>query len=288
MSENNVVNCEYLVDNQLCKSIIENEEGLGVREKGCIEAVKNLCCYRCFHRESCEISCNYLDKSGASQSTGQKTLNTDQEHGRLWQNSIFLEKGEQIVASWRGNREMTAKVVERGSLGRKRIEEAKERKNGFLVLTSQRLLFLKEHGTFGKSYHQVLAIPLLKVGGISIGGMISPFVCIADDLETHTFHIQGIGKNEFEPFRQLVMDQCRKRREEIEAERKRDRVQVVLDFSALKDYMEKGGLVLQKTKCPECGAPMPLPTTGNQTKCDHCGSIVYAQDIFEKVKALIG
>jgi hypothetical protein len=45
---------------------------------------------------------------------------------------------------------------------------------------------------------------------------------------------------------------------------------VVLDFSSLKEYMEKGGLVLQKTKC------------------EYCGSTIYAQDIFEKVKSLIG
>jgi ribosomal protein S27AE len=183
---------------------------------------------------------------------------------------------------------MTEKVVVRGSYGRKRIEDAKERKNGFLVLTNQRLLFLEEHGVFGKSYHQVLAVPLLKVQGISMGGMLVPFVSIADDMETHMFHIAGVGKNDFEPFRQLIMDHCRKRREEIEAEKRKERVQVVLDFSSLKDYMEKGGLVLQKTKCPECGAPIALPATGNQTKCEHCGSIVYAQDIFEKVKSLIG
>ncbi len=205
-----------------------------------------------------------------------------------WESSIFLEKGEKIVTSWRGNREMTEKVVVRGSYGRKRVEDAKERKNGFLVLTNQRLLFLEEHGVFGKSYHQVLTVPLLKVQGISMGGMLVPFVSIADDMETHMFHIAGVGKTDFEPFRQLVMEHCRNRREEIEAEKRKDRVQVVLDFSSLKEYMEKGGLVLQKTKCPECGAPMALPATGNQTKCEHCGSIVYAQDIFEKVKSLIG
>lgn len=205
-----------------------------------------------------------------------------------WESSILLEKGEKIVTSWRGNREMTEKVVVRGSYGRKRIEDAKERKNGFLVLTNQRLLFLEEHGVFGKSYHQVLAVPLLKVQGISMGGMLVPFVSIADDMETHMFHVAGVGKSDFEPFRQLIMDNCRKRREEIEAEKRKERVQVVLDFSSLKDYMEKGGLVLQKTKCPECGAPMALPATGNQTKCEHCGSTVYARDIFEKVKSLIG
>ena len=205
-----------------------------------------------------------------------------------WESSILLEKGEKIVTSWLGNREMTEKVVVRGSYGRKRIESAKERKNGFLVLTTQRLLFLEEHGVFGKSYHQVLAMPLMKIQGISMGGMLMPFVSIADDMETHMFHISGVGKSEFEPFRQSIMDHCRKRRDEIEAEKRKDKVQVLLDFSSLKDYMEKGGLVLQKTKCPECGAPIALPTTGNQMKCEHCGSTVYAQDIFEKVKSLIG
>jgi ribosomal protein S27AE len=73
----------------------------------------------------------------------------------------------------------------------------------------------------------------------------------------------------------------------MEAERKKERVQVVLDFSALKDAMLKGGLTLQKTKCPECGASITLPTTGNQIKCEYCGSTIYAQDIFEKIKSLI-
>jgi ribosomal protein S27AE len=205
-----------------------------------------------------------------------------------WENSIILEKNERIVTSWRGNRELAQKVAVRGSYGSTRMQNVKERKNGFLVLTSQRLLFLEEHGVFGKSYHQVLAIPLMKVGGISIGGSLIPFVSIADDLETHVFHIDGIDKNEFDPFRSLIVDECRKRKDELEAEKRKDRVQVVLDFSYLRNYMEKGGLVLQKTKCPECGGPIALPATGNQTKCEHCGSMVYAQDIFEKVKSLIG
>jgi ribosomal protein S27AE len=204
-----------------------------------------------------------------------------------WEDSIFLEEGEKIVTSWRGDREMTQKVGVSGQYGTT-MQDVKERKNGFLVLTNQRLLFLEEHGVFGKSYHQVLGMQLLKLQSISMGGILIPFVSIADDMGSHIFHIDGVGKNEFESFRQLIMDHCRKRREEIEAEKKKERVQVLLDFSSLKDYMEKGGLILQKTKCPECGAPMALPTTGNQTKCEHCGSVVYAQDIFEKVKSLIG
>ncbi len=79
MSESGTVDCEYLVDNQLCRSIVEDEEGKTAREKGCSQIVKNMCCYLCERRESCETSCSYLDKSGGSQITEQKTLNIEQE-----------------------------------------------------------------------------------------------------------------------------------------------------------------------------------------------------------------
>jgi ribosomal protein S27AE len=195
-----------------------------------------------------------------------------------WENSIILELGERIVASWRGSWDISPPPGEVGTTT----------KNGLLVLTTQRLIFLEERGIFGKSYHKALEILLLKVGGISMGGMFSPFVSIVDDKENHIFHVSRIGKKEFESFRQLIAAQCKERREEIESERKRERVQVVLDFSSLRDYMEKGGLVLQKTKCPECGAPISLPKAGTETQCTHCGSKIYAQDIFEKVRSLIG
>jgi hypothetical protein len=203
-----------------------------------------------------------------------------------WQDSVYFEKGEKIVSWWEGNRETAEKTVIRGQYGR-RVRDVKTRKNGILALTNQRLLFLEAHGIFGKSYHQVLTIPLAKLGGISVGGTLMPFVSIADDVENHIFHIDGIGKNEFPEFRKKIMDCCQKRREELEAEKKKERVQIVVDFSMLKEYMEKGALVLQKTKCPECNAPIPIPTSGNQVVCQHCGSTILAQDIFEKIKSLI-
>lgn len=191
-----------------------------------------------------------------------------------------------MVTSWFGNRETSDRIVVKGQYGR-RTQDVKTRKKGILVLTNQRVLFLEEHGIFGKSYHQILTIPLEKLGGISIGGMVNPFVSIADGQETHVFHVYGIGKNEFPAFRNQIIDCCRKRRDELETEKKKERVQVLIDFSMLKEYMEKGGLVLQKTKCPECNAPIPIPTSGNQIVCQHCGSTILAQDIFEKIKSLI-
>lgn len=200
-----------------------------------------------------------------------------------WRNSLLLEPNEIVVYDWKGNHEVVEKIVEKGSFGRKKITEAKKRVNGILVMTNQKLVFLSEHGLIGKSYHQTLSVPLERIQGISQGGSISHFISITDDEFTHIFHMSV----KFDTFRDAIMKAVTQRRQELEGERKKDRLQILVDFSSLRDYMEKGGMVLQKTKCPECGASIALPTSGNQITCEHCGSSILAQDLFEKIKALI-
>lgn len=68
---------------------------------------------------------------------------------------------------------------------------------------------------------------------------------------------------------------------------RREKLDALVDFAALKDFMTKGGFFLQTVKCPDCGAPIRLPESGNQITCDHCGSTILAQDIVEKIKNLI-
>lgn len=75
----------------------------------------------------------------------------------------------------------------------------------------------------------------------------------------------------------------KERRQELE----RKKLPVLIDFSFLKTFIEKGGIVLTTLKCPHCSAPIKMPKGGTETVCDHCGSTVYAQDIFEKVRKLI-
>jgi len=84
-------------------------------------------------------------------------------------------------------------------------------------------------------------------------------------------------------FQEKILQQIKERRLELE----RQKTSVVIDFSFLKTYIEKGGIVLTTLKCPNCSAPIEMPKGGAETVCDHCGSRVYAQDIFEKVKKLI-
>ncbi len=55
-------------------------------------------------------------------------------------------------------------------------------------------------------------------------------------------------KDEFPEFRKTIIEQCTNWKKELEMERKKDKIQLVLDFSMLKEYMDKGGLILQTNK----------------------------------------
>jgi hypothetical protein len=64
-------------------------------------------------------------------------------------------------------------------------------------------------------------------------------------------------------------------------------IQVVLDFSSLKDIMSKGGLIMSSYKCPNCSGMVDLPEAGKVLICKYCGSPIKPVDIFEKIKSLI-
>lgn len=59
MSTENDVKCEYLAGKS-CKAV-SGGAGETVRQDSCSNELKNLCCYLCDHRKSCEIGCDLLD-----------------------------------------------------------------------------------------------------------------------------------------------------------------------------------------------------------------------------------
>ena len=67
----------------------------------------------------------------------------------------------------------------------------------------------------------------------------------------------------------------------------KEKVQIILDFSALKDVMSKGGIVMTSYKCPECNAKLDIPEAGKVLICKYCGTPIKPVDIFEKIKLLI-
>jgi len=160
---------------------------------------------------------------------------------------------------------------------------------GNLFLTNKRLVFEHESGIFSKRVYVTLDLPLEGITNISVEGMlqrrlvvyakkgfVSSFPVCLD------FSVQNPAQ-----WQGRIMSAAKARLDTIETEKKRERVQLVLDFTALKEYMIKGGLILQTMKCPECGGPIKLPESGSQTKCEHCGNTILAQDIFEKIRSLI-
>ena len=200
--------------------------------------------------------------------------------------ALLLEEGEEILTSWDGDRELVHTAVEKG-----RVRKAKETKRGSVVLTSRRLFWVSKRGVFGESYHPTHEIPLEDIKGVSGGGSLSKYVSVTDGQIENIFHLRipdSHGNIDSAKFSPVLQSAIKARREEIEAKKSRERVHVLLDFSFLKDYMKKGGLLLETLKCPSCGAPVTLPESGNQLECKHCGSTIYSQDVFEKVKALIG
>ncbi len=121
-----------------------------------------------------------------------------------------------------------------------------------------------------------------------MGGMVRKYVSIGDPTGEKVFHLSGVSGTYFDKFRRHIFEWADARKQALQAERQKERVHVHLDFSFLKNYMKEGGLMLQVVKCPECGANVELPETGNQIYCAHCGKAILAQDIFKKVKELIG
>lgn len=204
--------------------------------------------------------------------------------------AVIIQKGEKILHQWEGTRTTIEKTVVQGN-----IMETTKSDFGVLLLSTQRLRWLirRERGFWKKTVSFLIAyeIPLEEIRGItgntgdSNDWESSHYqISVVDSKGENTFNLQYAVLELFKP---LIENAINIRRKEIEAEKKKERLHVTLDFSFLKTYMEKGGLIMKILKCPECGGTIEFPETGTQTKCTHCGKSVYAQDVFEKVKSLL-
>jgi hypothetical protein len=91
----------------------------------------------------------------------------------------------------------------------------------------------------------------------------------------------------FAKVQSMIFGQQRKKRERIQREKQREHVQVVLDFSSIRDTLSKGGIVMSSFKCPQCGGALDLPETGKQTTCKYCGASIKPIDIFDKIKSIV-
>ncbi len=158
--------------------------------------------------------------------------------------------------------------------------------SGQLFLTNKRLIFEHVSGIMSKRAYVTLDLPLEGVHNVAIEGLTKKHLTvyakkgfIGSFPAKLDFSVNGPNR-----WHEKIMFALATRLGSID---KRERLEALLDFGALKDFMTKGGLVLQTVKCPECGGPIRLPESGNQTTCIHCGNTILAQDILEEIKELI-
>jgi hypothetical protein len=173
---------------------------------------------------------------------------------------------------------------------------------GYLVITSHRVMFIMPSGAIRKSYSVVIEVMLESVRGITFNnGLFTKRLVIGhtqkgdscalkiDDLKNLRGDSNKAGEcADPQSIQKLLNTLGQQRLHEIEQEKQRARIQYVLDFSFLKAEMERGGVVVQTIRCPSCGAGISLPSTGTSARCPYCGNMVYAHDVFEKMKGLIG
>jgi len=213
------------------------------------------------------------------------------EVGRVaWEkikSSVVLESGEELLGGWGGALQSTHQAVrtKKGLIrDRHTVVEAKDWEAGVLALSTQRLIWFKQRGTFGKSYHKTMEIPLEEITGISGSGRILKNVIVSDREGEYLFRL----KTDLETFQESVNKALKNRKQALEEIKKKERVHVMIDFSSLSKYMKDGGLSLTTIKCPECDAPLKLPKDGTEIVCKFCNNTILAQDIFQKIKSLIG
>ena len=86
MVKKTVIQCKYLIDDNLCSAVNKTNEARHVREESCTNEIKNYCCYMCVKRQSCEISCAFLDQPQVE----QETLRQDST-AMLWATKIVSD-----------------------------------------------------------------------------------------------------------------------------------------------------------------------------------------------------
>lgn len=93
--------------------------------------------------------------------------------------------------------------------------KVKERKKGFLVLTNQRLLFLEEQSTAGKTYCQTVTVPLTDISQIWMEKEPAKSAPEMGEGKARIFHLAKMGdRKNLEKIKKLIEDYYLTRKKE--------------------------------------------------------------------------
>jgi DNA-directed RNA polymerase subunit RPC12/RpoP len=177
----------------------------------------------------------------------------------------------------------------RGSLGGQQVSA------GTLVVTNQRILFVCKSGLFSQSYGINYALNLEDIVSASLGkrglinklGLINNLIILDKANQREEFTDFNVATRKVHLLIPVITSAVRQRKSQIQTEKEKERVQIVLDFSSLKEVMSKGGLIVTNYKCPNCSGMLEIPEAGKILTCKYCGALIKPIDIFDKIKALL-
>jgi hypothetical protein len=209
---------------------------------------------------------------------------------------VSLEINEEVMWAWPGSTIVRLPNV-LGSLASQLGQTQIAEHRGHLFLTSERLIWI-QNGGFG---YEIPLEDLTSLAAASIYPGSDQAVIVLKSARRNVeswlrlwlwYGTAGnveVAKDNraFNRVRGMVLRQQQIRRERIQKEKQQERVQVVLDFSSIKDTLAKGGVVATSFQCPQCAGPLILPETGKQTICKCCGASIRPVDLFDKIKNLV-
>ncbi|HZY47640.1 MAG TPA: hypothetical protein VFE96_07580 [Candidatus Bathyarchaeia archaeon] len=209
---------------------------------------------------------------------------------------VSLEINEEVVWAWPGTTIVRLPNIIgslASQLGQVRIAEHR----GQLFLTSERIVWL-QNGVFA------FEVPLEDITSFAAASTYQGSEDAVIVLKSARRNIESwlrlwlwygaTGNTEvardnraLSRVRGVVLRQQQIKRERIQREKQQERVQVILDFSSIKDTLAKGGVVATTFNCPQCAGPLNLPEAGKQLTCRYCGATIRPVDLFDKIKSLV-
>jgi hypothetical protein len=140
-----------------------------------------------------------------------------------WVDALELHQDEKVVDSWQGIHEILGETFD-VSLDKEKEKEKKkvttqERKEGLLILTNQRLLFLEGQEPDAKKLSESVKVSLIDVNQLLFQKAPLKSIEEVKGYETHVFTLKKVGKKkEFKAFRKLVEEFVQRRKKELDEE----------------------------------------------------------------------
>jgi DNA-directed RNA polymerase subunit RPC12/RpoP len=184
------------------------------------------------------------------------------------------------------------------------------KRSGILVATDQRLLFFSKT-TNADAYRSSFGIPTatsekickwsdiefeeIRSYQVSVGSRGTASMTVfywnrgmvenveywyLHDLDTNTLQVKG--KTSIEELKRTMESMINTRLTKLKEESTYVEKKRLVDFSTLREKMEKEGVAMKTFRCPSCGGDISIPPSGMSVKCQYCGSTIFVRELMEE------